>query len=1150
MDENRRSTISQAESDEQIGEFWDTHNFTDFDDPNAPDIEMTFTHIMHKYVVNERVRAKKYEREGTIASLGSVIGGTPFYNVDLGDSTPTLIGERDLERAMSPFRELIEQNYGRSDDFDLLTRSKAIYFAYHYEEWSCLSNARLDPKPYQIFVAHRVLQDLYPRYILADEVGLGKTIEAGLILKELKARGLAERILIITPASLREQWQGELKTKFNERFHIYDSATIKENRRRYLRQNPWEGDNYIITSIQFARRQVSGSNEDSETDRWLDEVDWDLVIFDEAHHLRRKLIGRKVEPTKAYRLGQTLAEKTKSLLLLTATPMQLSGYEAFSLIELVDSNLFASYDEFDEHLALRKNEDWQSIMKVLSELNELEVQADDMSEVVDRFTRINQILKTGLPIDFWNTFKSTCLKLSIQETQSMEKELGDLKTTLDFLVLQQETKKPWVEMIEYAQREAFSIITKYYEAIEPLSKNLHRLSRIMIRNRKREVLKGEIVERRAYKVEVTPTPEEAEFYRKVSTYIKEAYASTSKQKNNAVSFVLTIFRKLLVSSPLALAASLEKRADRIEEAVQTAQKSKDITEDEIAELDETIESIEELDELFNLIGTTSAKKADEEITQLRNFATQARTLPTDSKANKLLTEVNGFLQDNSSEKVLIFTQFLETQNYLKSKFEDQGYQVAIFRSEKGHSNYSKRGEFDRFKKDSNVQIMISTEVGGEGLNLQFCHILFNYDLPWNPMRIEQRIGRLDRIGQKQNVHIYNFFLADTLDSRILDVLQNRVRIFEETIGNLDPILGDDIESRIRDMLLADESEAEQKLVNLEELVERRLDEARKAEKKMADFVMDRQSFRQDTVNRLLSRKPPVTNQDIEQLIKIFLARYPHEDLFKSEGTEIYNISVPERFRQECRYLFDIRLHRTYKGTFDPTTAIQEDTIDFFAFGHPLVDAVIEYCTNPKKHGHFRSQTALRILDHPEYTGYEGVQFNYILTFNGILPYKKLVSIVINQEKEYDEEFSDLVSSLNAKENLETEMSSGWTLDLLEDLHKHSLTIVEQIVHKELQDFRERNTRNFEGLKTKTLRIFDYRLRDQNTELKQRKERLEYAQRRKQRIIPAREGQVKATERRIEELEHEREIALTELQNQKESYFEGWTLLNIAYVKFI
>lgn len=325
--------------------------------------------FLQGFQVGDQVYVKSRRRQGTVVAQ-STIGGQLYYCIDLGTGSSVTVDESDLEPDRSPLKRLAIGEYGHPYDFDLMTQATSLYFAYRYEGLSCLSNSRLEPKPYQIFVAHRVLQDLHPRYILADEVGLGKTIEAGLILKELKARGLAEKVLIVVPASLRKQWEDELETKFNERFYVYDSSTIKENLNRNPRQNPWARDPYIITSLQFARQQTSQANpptgpkqrDKAQPNRWIDQVDWDLVIFDEAHHLRRYLKGTKLpsgsETTKSYRLGQTLAEQTTSLLLLTATPLQVSKYDPFSLIELIDSGLFLSYDEFARYISL----EWKSII--------------------------------------------------------------------------------------------------------------------------------------------------------------------------------------------------------------------------------------------------------------------------------------------------------------------------------------------------------------------------------------------------------------------------------------------------------------------------------------------------------------------------------------------------------------------------------------------------------------------------------------------------------------------------------------------------------------------------------------------------------------------------------------------------------------------
>jgi len=1226
-----------------------------------------------KFQVEEQVYSKRRQRQGRIVASPTLIAGQWHYRVDLGTGVPVTLSERDLEPAPSSLDRLAAGDYGFASDFDLLAQATALSFAYRYEGWSCLSNSRLEPKPYQVFVAHRALQDLHPRYLLADEVGLGKTIEAGLILKELKARGLADRVLIVVPASLRDQWEGEMEVKFNERFHRYDGGTIRENLRRNQRSNPWERDNNIITSLQFARQQTRQANQptgrrrgdEEQENRWIDQVDWDLVIFDEAHHLRRYLKGSKLdsgqEVTKSYRLGQALAERTKSLLLLTATPMQLSPYETYSLVELLDTGLFSSYSEFlssksqTDHIVkldrIIRNLDWDTQLdseearsQLREELTELHVawwalrlvdkeyemwsgltdccletvsveQKERAQSAVERLTRLScQVCDV---LDAWLILNHRSFVVEPKQLEELppftrteaEAKVGshvrtriayrdpdipkayrdpdipkgtdgevdgfhqvgdgyhvsvfffsdDLfagerlsRAEYDYYLIDYGKVPPWEEhanKIDTILQEFISFIMEYHEAFNLWVERQHKLSQIMIRNRKREVLKGEFVKRKAHKIQVDLTPEERELYDAVSAYIKESYTRITGQ-TMALGFVLTTFRKLLVSSRHALAASLERRAKRIEDALHTGQKSeKDLSDDELEERAETLESIEDIDDLLSLTGGLSPAEAQAEINNLRDLAARARAIRVDSKADRLFAAVKPILDDDPTEKVLIFTQFRETQSYLQRLFEKEGFQAALFHGEYGSSSYSKRAESERFKKDPAVRIMLSTEVGGEGLNFQFCHVMFNYDLPWNPMRIEQRIGRLDRIGQKRDVHIYNFFLQGTLDARILTVLQDRIRLFEETIGNLDPIIGEDVKRDIKDIMLSDEAEAEQKLTDFEELYERRVHEAREAEAKMDDFIMDARSFRRDTVDEILGRKPPISNKDIEALTRTFLGRYPHETI-KREADDVYTINVPPPFREDCRQLYDdIRLYEEYTGTFDPKTAIEEDTIDFFAFGHPLFDAIIRYCTDCESNSHFDPQIAQRVLHHSDYAGYDGVQFNYVLTLDGVRTYKKLIPIVHDLDGAYDEKLSHLIFSLSADEQATETLDVNLSATTLQNLERQSQAIVEQIAKQEMEEARKRNAQGYNEIREKLVRLFDYRLRNQQEELKQRQARLEDARQKGQkRILPALEGQVRATERRISDLEQQHDSKLAELQKKRDVNL-SIELLNVALVVF-
>ncbi len=1130
-----------------------------------------------KFRVDERVYSIGYRRHGRVVAH-TPIGGECYYRVDLGTGVPVTLSERDLQPARSPLDRLAAGDCGYASDFNLLTQATALSFAYRYEGLSCLSNSRLDPKPYQIFVAHRVLQDLYPRYLLADEVGLGKTIEAGLILKELKARGLAERVLIVVPASLCEQWQGELATKFNEQFHIYNSGTVRENLRRNPRSNPWERDSYIITSLQFARQQTSQLNrptngrqrDEAQANHWIDEVDWDLVIFDEAHHLRRYLKGRNLdsshEITKSYQLGQALASQAKSLLLVTATPLQLSRYETYSLVELLDPSLFSSYDNFVNHMSLN----WNPLFEVAELLRKHDFDKHQEEMLSLLIPGLRQFQRLGLDPEFWCNLTDCLLEAASSgqwgmvqaDVEQLRDALGQFERDSTAYESMEKSIGTWGEEWHLAlsnlwkkTQERFEMylaqfVFKYREGLGSWFECQHKLSQVMIRNRKREVLKGEFVERRAYKVQVNLTTQERALYNTVSAYIKSAYARVTGQ-TMALGFVLTIFRKLLVSSPHALAASLERRASRIETALQgEPPEAGSFNQDDLEERAETLESVEQLEDLFSLIGDLSPEEAQAEIVTLRNLAIRARSLPIDSKANKLLAAAQSILNADPTEKVLVFTQFRETQTYLQSLFEQAGYQVALFHGEYGSSGYSKRAEFERFKKDPAVRVMLSTEVGGEGLNFQFCHVMFNYDLPWNPMRIEQRIGRLDRIGQKRDVHIYNFFLEGTLDARILTVLQDRIRLFEETIGNLDPILGEDIERDIEAITLSDEAEAEQKLADFEELAERRVREAREAEAQMVDFIMDTRSFRRDTVDEILGRKPPISHREIEAFTRAFLGRYPQDDLFKPGGDNVYTVTVPPRFREDCKQLYGIYLQEKYKGTFDPKTAIEEDTIDFFAFGHPLFDAIIRYCTDYEGNNLFDAQTASRVLHHADHAGYTGLQFNYVLSLNGVRPHKKLIPVVLDLSGAYDEKLSRLVFSLPADE--EATISTGVPLSasILQDLEERSHAIVGQIAGQEMEEARKRNARDYAEMQEKLMHLFDYRLRNQQIELEQRQARLEDAKQKGQkRILPALEGQVHATQRRISELEQQRNSQLVELQTQQDASL-SIELLNVAYVRIV
>jgi hypothetical protein len=285
--------------------------------------------------------------------------------------------------------------------------------------------------------------------------------------------------------------------------------------------------------------------------------------------------------------------------------------------------------------------------------------------------------------------------------------------------------------------------------------------------------------------------------------------------------------------------------------------------------------------------------------------------------------------------------------------------------------------------------MISTEAGGEGRNFQFCHILVNYDLPWNPMKVEQRIGRLDRIGQEKPVIILNFKLVGTIEEHILEVLDNRIRIFEETVGGLDPILGE-VENEIKNIVLNASLKVDQSLSCLGQQLEQKVKEARLAEQQMADLIMDSKSFRKDEVDSLLNRRRTLDNKSMQRFVLGILKQLEVDIKKDPEIPEVFLLKAYDRFLDLFTSFVNEELPT--RVTFDPYTAIKHESIAFLAFGNKLVEALIEYVQSDN----YLASTSYRIIKTNEKTSRNGWLFIYVLEFEGILPKKELFPIFIDE----------------------------------------------------------------------------------------------------------------------------------------------------------
>ena len=512
------------------------------------------------------------------------------------------------------------------------------------------------PLPHQRYTLERAIASNDIRYMLADEVGLGKTIEAGLIIKELKTRGLIERVLVVCPKGLVTQWESEMLEKFGERFTIVSPEDYSTLKKLNPDKNVFSQFPLVISPMDAIKplEQRNGWTQEK-IDRYNDDRieavvagGWDLIIIDEAH----RVAGSTGEVAR-HKLGNMLSKASPHLLLLTATPH--SG----------------------------KTEPFLRLMQLLDR---------------DAFPNTNAVIR--------------------------------------------EQVAPYI------------IRTEKREAVDNEGKSL-------FKERHTHIVKVEWQARHSL---------QKELYEQVTEYVRTGYNKAIREKKPYVGFLMVLFQRLVSSSTAAIADALERRLN-----ILTTQ-SEQLHAASIGDLvDQEME--ESLEEALTVLsaGISEEKK---QLEQLLALAKQAQLQFTDAKAEQLSEILRILSAQEKDVKIIIFTEFVMTQNFIKSMVEMRGFSTALIN---GQMSIEERNvALKKFRREKNI--LISTDAGGEGLNMQFSHIVINYDLPWNPMKIEQRIGRADRIGQKTDVEVFNFILDDTIENRVRTVLEDKLATILSELG--------------------------------------------------------------------------------------------------------------------------------------------------------------------------------------------------------------------------------------------------------------------------------------------------------------------------------------------------------------------------------
>jgi len=727
-----------------------------------------------------------------------------------------------------------------------------------------MNTSKVDPLPHQIEAVYGyVLRLPKIRFLIADDPGAGKTIMAGLIIKELKLRNLVKRILIVSPGHLKDQWRRELWDRFEERFVPIDRTFLDS----FYGENIWLRENQIITSIDFAKQEDVLPS--------ISAVHFDLIIVDEAHKMSAYQYGDKLERTERYRLGEVLSHITEHLLFLTATPHKGDPDNFRLFLDLLEPGFFATNEMLKE--SIRNKDNPLFIRRVKEDLKDFE----------------------GKPLFLPRYVKTVSF---------------DLGTT---------------------------------------------------------------------------SPEEKELYNELSRYVEGQYnLALSKDKKRNVAFALVILQRRFASSTYALMRSLERRKKRLNELLE---KIEEQGKDAPPSADpEAVEDLSEEDrwrveELWETISVAETRQdLEKEIATIDRLIEQARKIIQEEKEVKLkelkiaLIDLARHYQDTKDKKVLIFTESRDTMEYLKDKVRNWGYSATVIH---GGMKLEERIKAESVFRNE-TDLLVATEAAGEGINLQFCHLMINYDIPWNPNRLEQRMGRIHRYGQQKEVYISNLVAADTREGKVMTRLFEKLEEIKEVMGSdkVFDVLGEVLQTKSLSQLLMEAAANARNIDDILKDLDIKVDEeyiARVKENlgeslatRYIDYTRIKEMASQAREHRLIPEYTEGYFQKAFQKAGGRLQRRKGPFLtVESIPYEIRRIAEEENFKKAHGEL----LRRYPKITFDKETAFKNSDAEFVTFGHPLFEATMTWVENA---------CSASLINGSSFTDPAGKMDGYILFYEG------------------------------------------------------------------------------------------------------------------------------------------------------------------------